>query len=69
MYGGFELAWRAAFEHADGMTPTRGHVRPEIYERLAALWNPAQIIEITAVIALFNYFNRFALALDVPVTR
>ena len=28
-----------------------------------------QVVEITAVIGLFNYFNRFANALDIPPTR
>jgi alkylhydroperoxidase family enzyme len=40
-----------------------------VYEELARHWAPEQIVEITAVIALFNYFNRFAEALHVPVTR
>jgi len=51
------------------MTPTPGVVPPDIYTALEAHWSPAQIVEITAVIGLFNFFNRFANALDIPVTR
>ncbi len=51
------------------MTPTRGHVTDAHFAELAAHWTAAQIVEITAVIALFNYFNRFADALAIPVTR
>jgi alkylhydroperoxidase family enzyme len=65
----FELAWRAALAYAAHMTPTGGTVRGDAYAALAAEWQPAQIVEITAVAALFNYFNRFAIALEVPVTR
>jgi alkylhydroperoxidase family enzyme len=66
---GFEPAWRAALEYAAHMTPTGGTVSGDAYRALASHWDPAQIVEITAVAALFNYFNRFAIALEVPVTR
>jgi alkylhydroperoxidase family enzyme len=68
-YEPFDAAWRSAFGYADAMTPTPGVVAPEIYAALEAHWSPAQIVEITAVIGLFNLFNRFANALDIPVTR
>jgi alkylhydroperoxidase family enzyme len=67
--GAFEPAWRAAIAYAEQMTPTRPTVDPASYTALAAHWTPPQIVEITAVAALFNYFNRFALALEIPVTR
>ena len=51
------------------MTPTPGVVSPEVYGALEPYWSPAQIVEITAVICLFNFFNRFANALEIPVTR
>jgi alkylhydroperoxidase family enzyme len=66
---GFEPAWGAALEYAAHMTPTGGTVSGDAYTALASHWQPPQIIEITAVAALFNYFNRFAIALEVPVTR
>jgi alkylhydroperoxidase family enzyme len=65
----FEPAWRAAFAYADAMT-TSGHaVTDELYGALAAHWDRGQIVEITSVIGLFTYFNRFNDALRVEVTR
>jgi alkylhydroperoxidase family enzyme len=66
---GFDPAWAAALAYAAHMTPTAATVSGDAYSALASYWEPPQIIEITAVAALFNYFNRFAIALEVPVTR
>jgi alkylhydroperoxidase family enzyme len=66
---GFDPAWSAALAYAAHMTPTGATVSGDAYAALASHWEPPQIIEITAVAALFNYFNRFAIALEVPVTR
>jgi alkylhydroperoxidase family enzyme len=68
-YASFDEPWRAALCFADAMTPTPGIVPDETYDELARHWSPSQIVEITAVICLFNFFNRFAHALDIPVTR
>ena len=68
-YEPFEPSWRAAFAFADAMNPTGGDVSDEIYAELARWWTPPQIVEITSVIGFFNYFNRFAEALRIPVTR
>jgi alkylhydroperoxidase family enzyme len=59
----------SAVRYAEQITPTGSTVDDAGYELLARHWAPEQIVEITAVIALFNYFNRFAEALHVPVTR
>ena len=59
----------AAIRYAEAITPTGSTVGDVVYDELARHWAPDQIVEITAVIALFNYFNRFAEALHVPVTR
>ena len=67
-YAVFEAPWRAAMRFADAMTPTPGIVAQPVYDDLASHWSPAQIVEITAVIAMFNFFNRFAHALAIPVT-
>jgi alkylhydroperoxidase family enzyme len=68
-YDDFEPAWQAAFRWADAMTPTRAVPNDATFAELARHWSSAQIVEITAVITLFNYFNRFATSLDIPVTR
>ena len=59
----------AAIRFAETVTPTGSTADDLVYEELARHWAPEQVVEITAVIALFNYFNRFAEALHVPVTR
>ena len=65
----FEPAWRAAMRYADEMTPTPGIVSDAAFAAVREHWNPAQVVEITAVICLFAFFNRFAHALAIPVTR
>ena len=66
---GFGPAWAAAIAYGAHITPTGATVSGDAYAALASHWNSEQIVEITAVAALFNYFNRFAIALDVPVTK
>ena len=65
----FQPGWAAAISYGAHMTPTGATVKGDTYGALAAHWTAEQIVEITAVAALFNYFNRFALALEVPVTK
>jgi alkylhydroperoxidase family enzyme len=69
VYDDFVPSWRAAFRYADVMTPTPGIVDDASFAELAGHWSPTQIVEITAVICMYNFFNRFAHALDVPITR
>ncbi len=68
-YDPFEESWRSALRYADAMTPTPGIVGDAVFADLASHWTATQIVEITAVICMFNFFNRFAHALDVPITR
>lgn len=67
--GEFAPAWRAAFQVAEEMTRQGGRIAPETYARLAGSWTEAQVVEIVAVIGVFNYFNRFANALEIPPTK
>lgn len=68
-YEVFEESWRTAMRYADAMTPTPGTVPEPVFADLARHWSPAQIVEITAVIAIFAFFNRFAHALGIPITK
>lgn len=68
-YRGLDESWRVAMQYADALTPTPGVVPDDVYAALAAHWNATQIVEITSVICLFSFFNRFAHALEIPVTR
>ena len=65
----FEPGWRAALEFADEMTRSGGPVSDAQFRALTEHFSTEQIVEITAVAALFNYFNRFANSLNIPVTR
>ena len=68
-YDVLEEPWRSAMRYADELTPTAGTASTARYADLASYWNPAQIVELTSVVCLFAFFNRFARALDIPVTR
>jgi alkylhydroperoxidase family enzyme len=65
----FDDSWAAALRVAETMTSDRGHISAAHYAALENHWNTGQIIEIIAVVSLFNYFNRFAIGLDIPPTR
>ena len=65
----FDEPWRAALHVAEAMTSNRGQVPTDVYATLASHRNSGQIIEIVAVVGLFNYFNRFAIGLDSPPTK
>ena len=65
----FEPAWRTALQYADATTRDGNSVTDELYASLAHHWDAGQIVEITMVIGLFAYFNRFTEALRVAVTR
>ncbi len=63
-----EPGWLAALEYAD-VAHRSGHaVSDPVYERLARAWDAGQIVEITLVIGLTEYFNRFNDALRVEPT-
>lgn len=66
---GFAESWQAPFAVATAMTTDRGHVSDALYAQLSASWSPSQIVEMLAVIGVFNDFNRLANALRVPPTR
>lgn len=65
----FDPAWRTALRYADAVTADATGVPDELYAALAAEWDEGQIVEITQVIGLFSYFNRFNNALRVEVTK
>ena len=68
-FAAFEPAWAAALRFADALEGSGHGVSDTLYADLAAHWTPEQIVEITMVIGLFAYFNRFNNALRVEVTR
>ena len=65
----FEPAWRAALTWADAVVADGNAVPDATYAALAAAWDEGQNVEITQVIGLFSYFNRFNNALRVEITK
>ncbi len=65
----FTAAERAALSLAERMTTDARGVDEELWAELREHYDEGQIIELAAVIGLFNYFNRFNDALRVDITR
>ena len=63
-----EPGWRAALEYADVLHGSGHAVSDALYARLAQAWDPGQVVEITMVIGMTEYFNRFNNALRVAPT-
>ena len=61
--------WRAALEYAEVVHRSGHDVGDPLYDRLARAWDAGQIVEITLVIGLTEYFNRFNDALRVEPTK
>lgn len=65
----FTLAERAALALAERMTTDARGVDENVWADLREHFDEGQVIELAAVIGLFNYFNRFNDALQVEITR
>ena len=64
----FTLPEQAALALAERMTTDARNVDEEVWAELREYFDEGQIIELAAVIGLFNYFNRFNDALRVEIT-
>lgn len=64
-----EPAWQTALAYADVVHRSGHDVTEEQYSRLRACWDEGQIVEITLVIGMTEYFNRFNNSLRVEPTR
>ncbi len=64
-----EAAWRAALEYADVVHGSGHDVTDELYGRLRGFWDEGQVVEITLVIGMTEYFNRFNNSLRVEPTK
>ena len=56
---------KIAVQYAEAVTTDAPKVPDELFAELKKQYNDEQIVEITAVIGLFNYINRFNDALRV----
>jgi alkylhydroperoxidase family enzyme len=64
----FTPAERAALALAERMTTDAHNVDEDVWASLQEHFDDGQIIELAAVIGLFNYFNRFNDALQIAIT-
>ncbi|HYU89875.1 MAG TPA: hypothetical protein VE966_05495 [Gemmatimonadales bacterium] len=64
-----EPAWQAALEYANVVHRSGHDVTDELYGELRASWDEGQIVEITLVIGMTEYFNRFNDSLRVEPTK
>ena len=55
----------AALRYAELMTTGARDIDEEVWDEMQAHFDDGQLIEITTVIGLFNFFNRFADALQI----
>lgn len=61
----FTAAELAVLRYAEIMTTSARAVDEELWDELQAHFNDGELVEITTVIGLFNFFNRFADALQI----
>ncbi|MBT3401618.1 MAG: carboxymuconolactone decarboxylase family protein [Rhodospirillaceae bacterium] len=55
----FDARERAAIEWAEHMTKNTAASRDDVYERVAAQYSEAEIVELTLICSMFNMINRF----------
>ena len=63
--GRFSGMERAALEYAEAMTITGERVSDELFGRLRSLFDEAQIVELTAAVALENFRSKFNVPLGI----
>ena len=61
----FSEVERAALEYAEVMTITGQRVSDELFARLRSLFDEAQIVELTAAVALENFRSKFNVPLGI----
>ena len=61
----FTESERAALEYAEAMTVTGRKVADEQFARLRAAFSEAEIVELTAAVALENFRSKFNVALGI----
>ncbi len=61
----FTESERVALEYAEAMTVTGRKVTDELFARLRAAFSEAEIVELTAAVALENYRSKFNVALGI----
>ncbi|HCP00346.1 MAG: hypothetical protein CL573_09675 [Alphaproteobacteria bacterium] len=63
----FDERERAAIEWAEHMTKNTAAARDDVFERVQAQFDSAEIIELTLICSMFNMINRFNDSLKLPI--
>jgi len=63
--GRFSPMERAALEYAEAMTITGQRVSDELFARLRTFYDEAQVVELTAAVALENFRSKFNVPLGI----
>lgn len=63
---GFSPVEKIILRYAEGMTQTPAEVPDAVFAELKSHFSSAQIVELTAALALENYRARFNRALEIP---
>lgn len=66
--GPFDPALTTALVYAKKMTGDAHHVTDGLFARMRRHWTDTQILEITCVVGLANYWNRFTTALRIDLS-
>ncbi len=61
----FDDRERAALEYAETMTRTGERMTDELFSRVRAYFTEAQVVELTAAVALENFRSKFNVALGI----
>ena len=61
----FDDRERVALEYAERITTTGGRVSDDLFGRLRARFSEAEIVELTAAVALENFRSKFNVALGI----
>jgi len=64
----FDASLRAALLYAERMTRDAHTVTEEVFAGLKKHYSDAEIVELTSVIGLANYWNRFTTALRIDLS-
>jgi alkylhydroperoxidase family enzyme len=65
----FSAAEKAALRFAEVLTLDSNNVDDELFSELRQHFDEGEIVELSAAIGLFNYFNRFNNALRMEPTK
>ena len=65
----FTPAEKAALRFAEVFTLDSNHVDDALFAELRSHFDEGEIVELSAAIGLFNYFNRFNNALKMEATK